>query len=269
MKKVLSLFIIVAILSLCSCSSSIQSNINSVTNVDTLKGWSFQYNEGTNDYSVFFGLLTDSNRYTSADVDVDVRIVNDDGTVVYEETHYVSKNDFDYYSSMENGDQFLANLRIPASNIDEGSSSNGKVYLTVYKGDFLRFDEVNCLAMHCLPTKEVNLVAEVLPIELDVKGYDGSVESRIKIDDVSFVYDNDYSSNLEIIFSGSKLQGSLSSDYDIICYKIYDSEKFVVDSGDVFLSGLSEGDRFRDDSIVVYDVVPGENYTIKFSEFNW
>ena len=43
----------------------------------------------------------------------------------------------------------------------------------------------------------------------------------------------------------------------------------MVDSGDLYLEDLSVNDKFKDDSIVVYDVVPGENYTIKFSECVW
>lgn len=267
MKKLSLFLVIVFVLQMCGCS--IISGGLSNSEVETLKGWSFQYNEGANDYSIFFGLLTRSNKYVSADVDVDVRIVNDNGVEVYNATHFVNKDDFDYYTSQAAGEEFLANLRIPASDISDGTSSSGKVYLTVYKGDYLRFDEVNCSALYCLPTKDVQLVAEGLPKEINVKGYDGSIEAKIVINDVTYVYDNDFTSILKITFSGTKTYGKTSSSYDIISYKIYDSEGFLVDSSNVYLSTLSEGDKFRDDSIIVYDVVPGETYTIKFDEYTW
>ena len=69
--------------------------------------------------------------------------------------------------------------------------------------------------------------------------------------------------------SGTKTYVTGNLSYDIISYKLYDSEGYVVESGDLFLDGLSEGDRFKDDSIVIYDAIPGEVYTIVFTEASW
>ena len=55
----------------------------------------------------------------------------------------------------------------------------------------------------------------------------------------------------------------------MISYKIYDSQGYMVDSGNVYLRNLTAGDKFKDDTIVVYDVTPGETYTIKFFEYSW
>ena len=77
MKKI-SLSLIISsmlILLLAGCSSSGNS-------VETLKGWSFQYNEGTKDYSLFFGLCDKNDNYLSADADVAVRIENENGDIV-------------------------------------------------------------------------------------------------------------------------------------------------------------------------------------------
>lgn len=46
------------------------------------------------------------------------------------------------------------------------------------------------------------------------------------------------------------------------------SKKFVVEDGIFYLSSLSSGDKFKDDSIVIYDVIPGETYSIDFFEYN-
>ncbi len=267
MKRLLIFLVLVLLLQLCGCSFI---PIGSTTaEIETLKSWSFQYNEGTNDYSIFFALLTETDRYVSADVDVDVRIVNDDGVEVYKGTHSVTKDNFGYYSSQVSGEQYLANIRIPATDIATGTSVNGKVYLTVYKGEVLRFDEVNCEALYCLPVKDIQLTAEGLPKEINVKGYDGKVESKIKVEEVTYGYDKDFTSQLKITVEGIKTYGSANSTYDMISYKIYDSKDFMVESGNIYLMSLSQGDKFKDDSIVVYDVVPGENYTIKFSEYSW
>ena len=57
MKRMLVLLLIALQISLGGCSLAID-NV-SADNIETLKGWSFQYNSGTNDYSLFFGLLNE------------------------------------------------------------------------------------------------------------------------------------------------------------------------------------------------------------------
>ena len=263
MKKTIFFILLFVVLYLCGCSPS-----NSV-NVETLKGWSFQYNQGTNDYSLFFGLLNEKDEYMSADVDVDIRITDEEGNELYNQTHSVTKKDFGYYTSQLAGEQYLAEIRIKAAEINEGVSSSGKVYLTVYKEGYVRFDEVNCSALYCLPTKDVSLENEQLPLELNVKGFDGTIESVIKIEDVSYKYDNSLTPRLEITVSGVKTYGGNNTGYDMISYKLYDSSNYLVDSGNLFLRDLSAGDKFKDDSINIYDVKPGESYLLKFAEYSW
>jgi len=185
MKRVIVVFFAVFMLSLYGCSflpTELDSN-----DIETLKGWSFQSNSGTDDYSLFFGLLNGNDKYIAADVDVDIRIVNDVGEEVYAATKSVTSRDFGNYESKVAGKQYLPNVRIPASDIRNGKSNNGTVYLTVYKGNTVRFDEVNCSALYCLPVADVQVTAKGLPVELSVKGYDGSIESILKITDV-FLY---------------------------------------------------------------------------------
>lgn len=224
------MLVLLFVFTLCGCSFV----PTETSDVETLKGWSFQYNESTDDYSVFFALLNHSDRYVSADVDIDIRIVNDDGTEVYKATHSVGKDDFDYYTSQSAGEQYLANVRIPASKITAGTNASGNVYLTVYKGNSLRFDEVNCTAFYCLPIMDAQLVADSLPVEINVKGYDGNVESIIKVEEVTYIYDKEYTSQLKITFTGAKVFGETSSSYDVITYKINDSKDYLIDSGNVF-----------------------------------
>ena len=267
MKKFIISFLVVFMSSLCGCSF-VPTTIIGSDDIETLKGWSFQSNPGTNDYSLFFGLLNNKERYIAADVTVDIRIVNDAGEEVYSATKSVTSKDFGNYKSQIAGKQFFANVRIPASDIKSGKSNDGTVYLTVYKDDDVRFDEVNCTALSCLPVADVELDAKDLPIELEVKGYDGNVESIIRITDVTYVYEKDFTPQLQITFSGQKTVGDTSG-YDIISYKLYDSNGYLTDSGSVYLSNLSAGDKFKDNSIIVYDITPGEKYTLQFSEYSW
>ncbi len=265
-----TLLFLLNLLMLCGCSVSTITPYED-NNVETLKSWSFQFNEGTNDYSIFFGLLNKNKEYISADVDVDIRIVNEKGEEVYKGTKSVFKSDFDYYTSQAAGEQYLAELRIPVTDITLGKSSNGTVYLTVYKSDTLRFDEVNCCAYNCLPISDVELTFDTLPLNIDVKGYDGSVESTIQINDITYSFEKDYSSQMKITISGAKIYEKPDSmpSYDMISYKLYDSEEYVVTSGDIYLDSLDQGDEFRDDSIVIYDITPGETYKLVLSEYGW
>lgn len=128
---------------------------------------------------MFFDLLDKNEDSLSAEVDVDIRIVNENDKEMYRGTKSVSKDDFDYYMSQAAGEQYLANFRILAADISLGTSANGKVYLTVYKDDIVRFNEVNYKALHCLPVKDIQLTCDTLPLELNIKDYWGDTESII------------------------------------------------------------------------------------------
>ena len=268
MKKVLFALSFFLCFSLCGCSTLV-SSVFTDNNVETLKSWSFQFNEGTNDYSIFFALLNQNDEYISADVNVDIRIVNESNEEIYNETKSVSQSDFGYYTSQIAGEQYLANVRIPASDIAPGKSSSGTVFLTVYKSDAFSFDEVNCSTLYCLPIKDVQLTFDSFPIDLRVKGYDGSTESIIQINDVSYEFEKDYLPQLKITILGTKTYGNSNSSYDIISYKLYDSDGNMVSANNIYFSLLSKGDKFRDDSVVIYDITPGESYTLKLLEYDW
>lgn len=257
MKKFL--FVLAILLTICLYGCSTNS-------VDTLNNWSFQYNEETNDYSVFFELRDKSGNSISADIDADIRIVNDEGEEVFNSTSSVTEDDFGYYTSMAKGELYLANIRIPATEIAPGKSSNGTVYLTIYKEGVGAFDEVNCDASYCLPIKDIELVSGPFPVEVDVRGFDGSVMSTIQIEDVSYEFDGNYSSTLTVTIEGTKTYGNGNFGFDMIGYKLYDSEEFMVDSGSVYLDPLNQGDKFKDDSIIFFDLTPGETYILKFVE---
>lgn len=238
--------------------------------VETLMSWSFQSNAGTNDYSLFFGLKDKNDKDLAVSVDVDIRIVNENNEEVYRATKTITENDFGTYTSQVAGEQFLAEIRIPAKDINEGSSANGTVYFTVHKDDLVRFDEVNCSAFYCLPVAGIELYAEDLPCVVEVKDYSNKVTSKIQINEVQYSFSTGITSSLTVQITGEKIYGTSSAyaTYDNFMYKLYDSDGYVIDTGYVYLNSLSEGDKFRDDSIVIYDVVPGEKYEIRFMEFS-
>lgn len=266
MKKLIFVAILVLSVSLCGCTSML--SIVSGKNIETLNSWSIQYNEGTNDYSIFFGLKNKSGRFISADVDVDIRIINDKDEEVFKGSKSVTKNDFGNYTSKNDGEQYLAEIRIPATEFAEGKSSSGTVYLKVYKENVVSFDEVNCKALYCLLTKDIKFTTSPLPVVINVKSYNGKIESKIKIEKVAYKFEKEISPKLNITINGLKTYGNSKTAIDMISYKLYDSEGYVVESGNIFLSSLGKGDKFNDDSIVIYDITPGESYTLKFFEYS-
>lgn len=245
------------------------SGCGSASRVKTLNSWSFQYNEGTDDYSIFFGLADKNDKPLSADIDVDIRIVNNENEEVYSGTKSISVDDFGYYTSPASGEQYLANVRIPSTEITAGKSASGKVYFTVYKEDVIQFEEVNCDALYCLPIKDVQVTFDEFPLELKVKDFMGGTASVIQIQGAEYQFDKQYSPQLTITVTGEKKSGNSNSGYDMISYKLYDSAGYMVDSGQIYLSSLSTGDKFKNDSVVIYDIVPGESYVFQLSEYSW
>lgn len=247
------------------CSCNLLKTIKA-SSVETMNGWQFQYNEGTNDYSVFFALCDKNGKHLSSDCTVDIRIENDNGETVYRGTKNITERDFGTYSSQIAGERFLANVRIKANEIKKGTSASGKVYFTVTKKNAFAFDEVNCTALYCLPIKDTQLSVDSLPAEIQLKDYLGAISSKIVITDVQYKVDTALGTPMmSILVTGEKTFGTNNGlSLDSITYKLYDSEGFLSKSGSLYLgSGLGTGDKFKE-TITVYDVTPGETYTLKF-----
>ena len=222
--------------------------------------------------SLFFGLCDRNEKYVSADATVSIRIENESGDVVYEGAKNITRDDFGTYSSQIAGERFLANVKIKASEIEAGSSSSGTVYFTVSDGKTFGFDECNCSALFCLPVKDIQITVMSLPIELSQRNYSGSIESKLSITDVQYSVNNDIGAPIvSFVISGEKTYGDSSNiSYDIISYKLYDHGGYLVDSGQVYIgTSLSEGDRFRDDSLRIYNLTPGEEYTLQLLDYGW
>ena len=110
---------------------------------------------------------------------------------------------------------------------------------------------------------------DTFPLELKVKDVLGGTASVIQIQGAEYQFDKEHSPQLTITITGEKKSGNSNSGYDMIDYKLYDSAGYMVDSGQIYLPSLSAGDKFKDDSVVIYDVVPGESYVFQLSECSW
>ena len=237
--------------------------------VNTLTNWSFQYNDSTDDYSLFFALCDTKEREVAASGKVSIRIENENGQVVYEGKKAFDKSDFGTYDSKAAGEHFLADVRIGTDEMAEGSSENGTVYFTVSGSDYV-FDEVRCEAYN-LPTKEITIDVQELPQEICQKDWDGSVKEKLMITDVTYSTSSDMMAGITFSISGEKTFGSRTSlGYDMIDYQLCDGNGYVVDSGQIFIDkALGTGDKFTDDSLTIYDLIPGETYVLTFQDGAW
>ena len=56
----------------------------------------------------------------------------------------------------------------------------------------------------------------------------------------------------------------------MIDYQLCDGNGYVVDSGQIFIDkALGTGDKFTDDSLTIYDLIPGETYVLTFQDGAW
>ena len=263
MKKIISLLLVSA-LTLTGCGAS-SLLVDDVERVKYIRNWSFQHNEKTSDYSLFFSLEDENGNELVAPATVDICIKDNKEKVLYEDTKQITKENYGYYSSKDEEERLYADIRIKEDEIKKGHSTSGKVYFTVHNDEYFSFDEVNCDALYCLPVKKSKLVVKnELPEEFVIRGFDNSVESKIKITKVNYTFDDsllDLTLNIEIV--GEKTYGNSEYSLDEISYKLYDSKEYLVDSGEILLdSDLSVGDKFKDDSTDIYDLKPGEKYTL-------
>ena len=120
MKRITAFAVSVLVLLTLLCGCTLSGKL-ATQYVRTLKNWMFQYNDGTNDYSVFFALFNDDGKNLDADIDVDIRIEDENGNVLFKGTRSVTRDDYGDYSNAKLGSLHLAELRIPKSQIKEGT----------------------------------------------------------------------------------------------------------------------------------------------------
>lgn len=253
---VLLSFVLIIVLSGCSSNAR----------VEQLSEWSFQYNEGTNDYSLFFAFNDANRKQIAAESNVDIKIVNKADEVLYKKTVSVTKDDFDYFTSKSRGENYLADIRIPKEEIKKGTSSEGTVFFKVYNEQAFEFDECNCPVLFNLPIEDFSIKCESLPKEISIKSFDGSIQSKILIESMDVDIDDSTMPMVTVTILGKKTYSgsSLYAGMDNFEYQLCDSEGYAIKNGSVYLDDLNSGDKFKDDSINFYDLIPGEKYTLKF-----
>lgn len=235
--------------------------------VNQMDNWSFQYNSGTEDYSFFFRFCNKNGKSVAVPCKVTMKIENENGDVVYEGTKEVERRDFGMYSSQARGEHLLANVRFKSDEIAEGNTANGTIYFTVEGKNFL-FDETRC-EVDDLPTKSIAIKVQDLPVTVCRQdSWSGARESELLITDVQCQIEEGLTPSASITVSGEKTYGSQDDiGVEMIGYQLCNHEGYVVDTGQILISkSLGVGDKFKDDSLTLYDLVPGEEYTLTLKD---
>ena len=180
---------------LCACAPS---------RAKTLEDWSFNTMRQTDHHSLFFALCDSAGRNISADAQVDVRIVNGDEETVYTGSHDIRAEDFGLYTNQSEGERLLANVKIPASDISQGTSSEGMLFFTV-SGSSFAFDECSIEILDDLPLKAIDIRADQLPVKLNTQDYGSAAGSTIRIDEISVIQDEYLPDQAVIVLQGEKI----------------------------------------------------------------
>ena len=227
----------------------------------------FFYYEDNDQYVLVFELSDQDQVPMSSSGTVEIRIVNNDGTTVYQKTRTFTESNFEEWTYDGVIDKYLTSIYINPDDITPSTSSEGKIYFVVY-GDDYYFDE-STLDVKDLPTKPIQVATENLPKKVNYLSYSGSVYTTTRID--SITYEIKYDDCLYIYFAGEKTYDHDGNNATNACYfswKLYDSEGYLIDSGTISVYGLTVGDKFRGEEGIAFDCIePGVSYKIVITDY--
>ena len=254
-----------------SNDSSSQNLENNIGAVEYISNRSIQYEETTKEFIFLFSLLDANEFELRVNATVEMRIVNDNGEVVYSSTQYVKPNNYGTWSNNFGKSWVAASIYIPISQIKDGSSDSGIFYYKVYT-DTANFNEFSLSIYGNLPKKNlINDCSLKLP-SLPVVVTDNSLGNYmdIKVTEINYRFEEAYDGNVELVITITgqrldKLTGSMFDDntsyHCKIGYKLLDSEGYIVKSGEFWTPQLAPEEKFKNVSETFYALEPGK-YTL-------
>lgn len=228
---------------------------------------------------VWFALMDENEKQLAAPAIVDIEIVNDNGEVVYTQTHYVSPNDYATWSnSLTNAQNLLCSIDIPDKDIMPGSSKTGIINIAVhYKTEYAYNGAIDVFSFseyskevrdlpYDSPINKSTLEIVSLPESVSYFQY-GAIESTVTIEDVSYEFTDSGEQgmvDLTISFTGKKIFDATDDNNSNECrigIKLYQDE-YVIESGFVRTTSLAVGEGYRNASVTYRGLEPG-NYQLK------
>ena len=201
-------------------------------------------------------LRDENNNQYIAPFIIEIKIVNDNGKTVYNETKNIKSEDF-----QQNGNAYvsgpLAKILISKEDIFKDTVDTGTVYFKIYNpGYFITGENGERKGQVSGLTEKLELPK--LPDTIS------SSTTSVKITNITYEVSSD---DLYIYFTGEKTYDTKGSSYSRACkfgWKLYDSEGFLVDSDVLYTNALKVGEKFKNAKVYCWDVVePSMTYRLE------
>ena len=232
--------------------------------VETMSDWDFFYYDDFDKYVLVFELSDEDEKVISSRGFVEIKIVNSEGHTVYNKSHAFTESDFAEWTFDQTIEKYLASIYVTPNDITTGTSAEGKVYFTV-SGDDYYFEET-VIDFYDLPVKPITLNLPNLPTTVS-DNWTYGVWTKTRIDQITYKVEGD---SLYLYFSGEKTYDQDGNDCDdlcVFCWKLYDADNYLIDSGSVYTSNLSVGDKFKDQEAYIWGKIkPGQEYTLVLAD---
>ena len=212
----------------------------------------------TNGTNLWIRLCDENNEQYIAPFIIEIKIINDNGKTIYNETKNITSADF-----QQNADPSipvpgpLAEIPILKENIVKDSVDSGTIYFKIYNPGYFMTGE-NGERKGSITGLMERLEVPTLPVTIS------STNTITKITNVTYEVSGD---NLYIYLTGEKLYDSKSSSYSRACkigWKLYDSEGYLVDSGILYTDALRTGEKFKNAKVYCLDVIdPSLTYRLE------
>lgn len=240
--------------------------------VNCLSDVYFFFDPASNKYFLIFSLLDEQNNPLSPSCTADISIKSQNGELLYETNRSVTPNVYKYWSLFIDRSLFCAGIQIDANLINPCISGTGTISCHVYKDGYFDFDTFTLDAPNlpkANPATLCTLTIPDCPLSLTSYSYSGKAESEILLNNIVYTFEPSYVGgdvNLRVTFYGEKTDGYSNSNTHTFRWKLYDSEGYLVQGGTGFISGVSSGDKFRNEYISVYGL-PAGDYTLELIDY--
>lgn len=228
-------------------------------------------NEDNGDMKLLFALRNYAMQETSVPAVVEIRMVNNNNETVYESTKNIEVKDFGYWSNIFGDQTLLASITIKKDDIKNGTIGSGTAIFRVYNDVYFEFEDYEITILEGLPIIPIKMKLPSVPVSVSDIGWDGNKDSTCKISSVEYTESFQYSNSITFYFSGEKTydaKGNGNNSYCIFNYKLTDGDGFVIDSGNVFTSEITVGEKFKE-KVTCYseDIKPGGSYTLTIFDY--
>lgn len=190
--------------------------------------------------------LKDGDSYSvQVPVYVDVKIVDDNGNILYSKT-IIKKSS-------------QSKVTIDYDEITDAFTNTGTLYYTVYN-DYVSFDAI-CKELEKIPWT-VTIELPNVPQTISDTRLAFSCSS-CKVTGITYEVSGD---NVTFYFTGEKTYDENGNSYSQSCkigWKLYDEDGYVVDDGTCYTTSIKVGEKFKDASDTAYDIIEqGKTYRL-------